>query len=120
MKLLVLAALIPRKPLILYISAQKRLVGELLAQENSEGEEISLYYLNRMMIPNVLKYSLIKKLCLDLVFSIHKIKHYFQAYVIHLFSKANLIKFVISKPILSDRLERWYLQFQELEIVYIP
>ncbi|XP_015077301.1 uncharacterized protein LOC107021202 [Solanum pennellii] len=34
--------------------------------------------------------------------------------------RANPIKFVMSKPVLSDRLARWYLQFQQFEIVYIP
>ncbi|XP_070031565.1 uncharacterized protein [Nicotiana tomentosiformis] len=95
-------------------------VGALLAQENSEGEENSLYYLSSMMTPNELNYSPIEKLCLALVFPIQKLKHYFQAHVIHLVSKANPIKFVMSKPILSDRLVRRYLQFQQFEILYIP
>ncbi|XP_015170845.1 uncharacterized protein [Solanum tuberosum] len=116
----VLAAPIPRKPLILYITAQERSVGALLAQENSEGKENSLYYLSRKMTPNELNYSLIEKLCLALVFLIQKMKHYFQAHVVRLISRANPIKFVMSKPVLSDRLARWYLQFQQFEIVYIP
>ncbi|XP_070021985.1 uncharacterized protein [Nicotiana sylvestris] len=120
MKPPVLAAPIPRKPLILYIAAQERSVGALLAQENSEGKENSLYYLSRMMTPNELNYSQIEKLYLELVFSIQKVKHYFQAHVVRLVSKANPIKFVRSKPGLSDRLARWYLQFQQFEILYIP
>ncbi|XP_015158987.1 uncharacterized protein [Solanum tuberosum] len=56
---------------------------------------------------------------LALVFSIQKMKHYFRAHVVHLISRANPIKFVMSKPVLSDRLARWYLQFQQFEIVYI-
>ncbi|XP_055824935.1 uncharacterized protein LOC129893428 [Solanum dulcamara] len=116
----VLAATIPGKPLILYIAAQERSVGALLAQENSEGKENSLYYLSRMMISNELNYLPIKKLCLALVFSIQKMKHYFQAHIVRLVSRENPIKFVISKPVLSDRLSRWYLQFQKFEIVYIP
>ncbi|XP_049356393.1 uncharacterized protein LOC125821006 [Solanum verrucosum] len=116
----VLAAPVPGKPLILYISAQERSVGALLAQENGKGKENSLYYLSRMMTPNELKYSPIEKLCLALVFSIQKMKHYFQAHVVRLISKANPIKFVMSKPVLNDRLARWYLQFQQFEIVYVP
>ncbi|KAH0685749.1 hypothetical protein KY285_019065 [Solanum tuberosum] len=108
----VLAAPVPGKPLILYISAQERSVGALLAQENGKGKENSLYYLSRMMTPNELKYSPIEKLCLALVFSILKMKHYFQAHVVRIISKANPIKFVMSKPVLNDRLARWYLQFQ--------
>ncbi|XP_070005688.1 uncharacterized protein [Nicotiana sylvestris] len=72
------------------------------------------------MTPNELNYSPIEKLCLALVFSIQKLKHYFQAHVVCLVSKANSIKFVMSKPVLSDRLERWYLQLQQFEILYIP
>ncbi|XP_070036138.1 uncharacterized protein [Nicotiana tomentosiformis] len=101
MKPLILAAPILGKPLILYISAQERSVGALLAQENSEGKENSLYYLSRMMTANKLNYSPIEKLCLALVFSIQKLKHYFQAHGVRLVSKANPIKFVMSKSILN-------------------
>ncbi|XP_060200307.1 uncharacterized protein LOC132628548 [Lycium barbarum] len=120
MKPPVLVAPVPGKPLILYISAQERSVGALLAQENSEGKENSLYYLSRMMTPNELNYAPIEKLCLALVFWIQKLKHYFQAHSVNLISRANPIKFVMSKPVLSDRLARWYLQFQQFEITYIP
>ncbi|XP_059281023.1 uncharacterized protein LOC132034657 [Lycium ferocissimum] len=72
------------------------------------------------MTPNELNYTPIEKLCLALVFSIQKLKHYFQAHSVHLISRANPIKFVMSKPVLSDRLARWYLQFQQFEITYIP
>ncbi|XP_049371138.1 uncharacterized protein LOC125836102 [Solanum verrucosum] len=105
-KPLVLAAPIPGKPLILYIAAQERSVGALLAQKNSEGKENSLYYLSRTMTPNELNYLPFEKLCLALVFSIQKMKHYFQAHVVRLISRANPIKFVMSKPVLSDRLAR--------------
>ncbi|XP_070036923.1 uncharacterized protein [Nicotiana tomentosiformis] len=72
------------------------------------------------MTPNKLNYSPIEKLCLALVFSIQKLKHYFQAHVVCLVSKANPIKFVMSKPVLSDRLARWYLKLQQFKILYIP
>ncbi|KAF3658802.1 putative TMV resistance protein N-like [Capsicum annuum] len=93
----VLAAPIPEKPLILYIVAQERLVGALLAQENSEGKENSLYYLSRMMTPNELNYSPIEKFGLPLAFSIQKMKHHFQAHVVRLVSRVNPIKFIMSK-----------------------
>ncbi|CAL2256407.1 unnamed protein product [Prunus armeniaca] len=40
-----LGAPIPGKPLILYIAAQKRSIGALLAQENESHKEQALYYL---------------------------------------------------------------------------
>ena len=37
-----------------------------------------------------------------------------------LVSRANPIKFLMSKIVLSDRLVIWYLQFQQFNIVYVP
>ncbi|KAK4383508.1 hypothetical protein Sango_2768500 [Sesamum angolense] len=39
---------------------------------------------------------------------------------IHLVSNANPLKYVMAKPVLSDRLARWYLQLQQFEITYVP
>ena len=97
MKPPVLGAPIPGRPLILYIAAQERSMGALLAQENNNGKENSLYYLSRTMTLNELKYSPIEKLCLALVFVIQKLKHYFQAHTIHLVSRSIPLKYVMSK-----------------------
>ncbi|KAL0458570.1 UNVERIFIED_CONTAM: hypothetical protein Slati_0484200 [Sesamum latifolium] len=120
MKPPVLVASVHGRPLILYVAAQERSVGILLAQKNDEGKENSLYYLSRTMTPNELKYSPIEKLCLALIFAIQKLKHYFQSHSIHLVSKAYPLKYVMTKPVLSDRLARWYLQLQQFEITYVP
>ncbi|KAL0313707.1 UNVERIFIED_CONTAM: hypothetical protein Scaly_2908800 [Sesamum calycinum] len=72
------------------------------------------------MTPNEVKYSPIKMLCLTLIFSIQKLKHYFQSHSIHLVSNANPLKYVMAKPVLLDRLARWYLQLQQFEITYVP
>ncbi|KAL0313481.1 UNVERIFIED_CONTAM: Transposon Tf2-12 polyprotein [Sesamum radiatum] len=102
MKPPILVAPVHGRPLILYVAAQERSVGILLAQKNDEGMENALYYLSRTMTPNELKYSPIKKLCLALMFAIKKLKHYFQSHSIHLVSKANPLKYVMTKPVLSD------------------
>ncbi|KAL0405375.1 UNVERIFIED_CONTAM: Ribonuclease HI [Sesamum latifolium] len=120
MKPPILVAPVQGRPLILYVAAQERSVGILLAQKNNEGKENALYYLSRTMTPNKLKYSPIEKLCLALIFAIQKLKHYFQSHSIHLVSKANPLKYVMIKPVLSDRLARWYLQLQQFEITYVP
>ncbi|KAI3453509.1 hypothetical protein Pfo_010172 [Paulownia fortunei] len=102
MKPSVLVAPMPRHPLILYIAAH------------------ALYYLSRIITPNELNYSSIEKICLTLIFTIQKLNHYFQAHTIRLILKANSLKYVMTRPILSDRLARWYLQLQQFEIIYIP
>ncbi|XP_057461067.1 uncharacterized protein LOC130751463 [Actinidia eriantha] len=115
----VLVAPIPGRPLVLYIAAQERSVGALLAQENDEGKENALYYLSRMMTHCELNYSPIEKMCLALVFVVQKLRHYFQAHTVHLVSKANSVKYIMTKPVLSDRLARWSLLLQEFEIIYV-
>ncbi|XP_019155172.1 PREDICTED: uncharacterized protein LOC109152045 [Ipomoea nil] len=120
MKPPVLTAPIPGRSLILYIPTQESSVGVLLAQENNKGKGNALYYLSRMMTSNELKYLPIEKLCLALVFAIRKLKHYFEAHTIRLVSRANPVKYVMAQVVLSDRLARWYLLFQQLEITYVP
>ncbi|KAL0418920.1 UNVERIFIED_CONTAM: hypothetical protein Sradi_1305500 [Sesamum radiatum] len=106
MKPPILVTPVPGHPLILYVAAQERSVGILLAQKTDDGKENALYYLSKAVKPNELKYSPIEKLCLALIFSIWKLKHYFQSHSIHLVSKANPLKYVMAKPVLSDRLLR--------------
>ncbi|KAL0405634.1 UNVERIFIED_CONTAM: hypothetical protein Slati_3877300 [Sesamum latifolium] len=112
MKLPVLVVPVHERPLILYVASQEHSIGILLAQKNDEGNENALYYLSRTMTPNELKYSSIEKLCLALIFAIQKLKHYFQSHSIYLVSKVNPLKYVMTKPVLSDRFARWYLQLQ--------
>ena len=115
-----LGASVQGKPLILYIAAQDRSLGALLAQENEEGKERAIYYLSRCLTEIELKYSPIEKMCLALFFSINKMRHYFQAYTVHLISCADLIKYIMSKPVLSGHLARWSVVFNQYEIIYIP
>jgi len=77
----VLAALIPSKPLTLYIAAQDRSLGALCAQENKQGKERALYYLNRTLVGTELHYSPIEKMCLALMFTV-QLRHYMQAHMV--------------------------------------
>ena len=117
---LVLGAPTPGKPLILYVAAQEESLGALLAQENEEHKEKSLYYLSSRLTLTELKYSPIEKTCLALVFASQKLRHYFLAHTIHLVARADPIKYVMSKPVLSGRLARWSILFNEFEIIYVP
>ncbi|KAL0461135.1 UNVERIFIED_CONTAM: hypothetical protein Slati_0001100 [Sesamum latifolium] len=80
----VLGAPTPGKPLILYIAAQERSIGALMAQENEEGKEKALYYLSRTLTENELKHSPLRK------------------------------------PVLSRRLAKLSIVFNQYEIEYVP
>ena len=71
----VLKAPTPGRPLILYITAQEKSLEALLAQQNDEGKENSFYYLSRTLNGAKLKYSLIEKICLVLIFVVKKLRH---------------------------------------------
>ena len=116
----VLGAPMPGRPLILYITAQESSVEAVLAQENESQKEGALYYLSRTLTCAELNYSPIEKMCLALVFAIQKLRHYMHACTIHLVAKADLVKYVMSKPVFTGRLDKWALLLNQYEIIYIP
>ncbi|KAL4010597.1 hypothetical protein IC575_030098 [Cucumis melo] len=108
------------KPLILYIATQETSLGALLAQENDKGKECALYYLSRTLTGAELNYSLIEKMRLALFFTIDKHRHYMQAFTIHLVAKADPVKYILSRQVISERLAKWAIILQQYYIVYIP
>ena len=116
----VLGAPMLGNPLILYIVAHERSLGALLAQENEEGKEQALYYLSRTLIGVELNYTPVEKICLALLYAIKKLRHYFESYTIKLISRVDPVKFVITRHVLSGRLARWSILFNQYEITYTP
>ncbi|XP_058202996.1 uncharacterized protein LOC131317464 [Rhododendron vialii] len=121
----VLGAPISEKPLILYIAAQEESLGAMLVQNDEENKERALYYLSRRLTKNELMYSPIEKMCLALVFSSQKLRHYFQAHTIHLVAKADpkalkgqaLANFLADHPISAD----WEIseEFPDEDVLFI-
>ncbi|KAA0050334.1 uncharacterized protein E6C27_scaffold88G00600 [Cucumis melo var. makuwa] len=116
----VLSAPATEKPLILYIAAQETSLGALIAQENDKGKECALYYLSRTLTGAELNYSPIEKMCLALFFAIDKLRHYMQAFTIHLVAKSDPVKYILSRPVILGRLAKWAIILQQYDIVYIP
>ena len=116
----VLSALIPGKPLVLYIVTQEKSLGALMVQENEERKEGALYYLSQTLNEAELNYSPIEKMCLALFFSIDKLEHYMQAYTVHLITKTNLIKYVLSRLVVSGHIARWAVLLQQYDLTYVP
>jgi len=61
----------------------------LLAQNNDQGQEQTIYYQSRTMIRAEHQYNLVEKDCLVLVFTIQKIQYYLVGQTIHVISKIN-------------------------------
>jgi len=109
----------PGKPLLLYIAAQERSLGALCAQENSEGNKRAFYYLSRTLVGAKLNYSPIEKMCLALMFAVQKLRHYIQAHTVYVISKANPIKYILSRPVLYGRLAKWVVILELYDLVHV-
>ena len=64
------------------------------------------------------RYSPIEKLCLCLYFCCTKLRHYLLSAECTVVSKANVIKHMLSMPILNDRMGRWILALSEFDLRY--
>ena len=91
-----------------------------MAQENESHKERALYYLSRTLTGPELNYTPIEKTCLSLVFAIQKLRHYMQAFTVHLIARADPVRYVMSKPVLTGRLAKWALLLNQYEIIYTP
>lgn len=112
----VLAAPIQGKLLILHITAQEYSLGAMLAQVNHEGKENALCHLSRMMVGGKINYSPIEKICLALIFTIKKLRHYMMARIIHLISRAYPLKYIMSGPVFSGQLRNGHYSCQNLTL----
>jgi hypothetical protein len=105
------------KPFKLYISADNLTIGSALMQE-FEGKERVVFYLSRRLLDLETRYSSIEKLCLCLYFSCTKLRHYLLSTECMVVPKVDVIKHMLSMPILSGRLGKWMLALSEFDLRY--
>ncbi|XP_074266119.1 uncharacterized protein LOC141588585 [Silene latifolia] len=111
---------IPESHLSSTSQRQERSPGAMCAQEIEDRKERALYYLSRTLVGAELNYLPIEKICLALVFAIQKLRHYMQAHTIHVVSKADPIKYILSRPVLSGRLAKWAMLLKQYDLVFVP
>ncbi|CAL9012200.1 unnamed protein product, partial [Prunus brigantina] len=115
--------LIPPKrgrPLKLYILAAENSIRSLLAQDNDEKKEQAVYYLSRILTATERKYSPVEKLCLALYFIATKLMHYMLPSVVHIIAKTDLIKYMLTRPIIRGRIGKWTMALAEFTFRYVP
>ncbi|XP_020417993.1 uncharacterized protein LOC109948703 [Prunus persica] len=108
------------RPLKLYVSASEVSIGSLLVQDNKEGKEQAVYNLSRTLTGVERKYSAIERLCLALYFTAVKLRHYMLPFTIHIIAKTDLIKYMLTRPMLRSRIEKWTLALAEFAFRYVP
>ncbi|CAL2246496.1 unnamed protein product [Prunus armeniaca] len=107
------------KLLRLYISALEGSIGCLLAQNNEFEGEQAVHYLSRTLNMAELNYSPIEKLCLALYFAATKLRHYMLPSVVQIISKTDLIKYMLTRPIIRGRIGKWTMALSEFTFQYV-
>ncbi|CAN6583621.1 unnamed protein product [Malus baccata var. baccata] len=95
-------------------------IGSLLAQNNEGGKEQAVYYLSRILTEVETRYSPVERLCLALYFTASKLRHYMLPYHVHIIAKTDVIKYMLSKPMLTGRIGKWILALSEFSFQYVP
>jgi hypothetical protein len=103
----------------LYISAQERVIGAALTQEDG-GKEYVVVYISRRLLDAETRYSLVEKLCLSLYYSCMKFRHYLLMNTCMVICQHDIIKCMLQKQILSGRLGKWAYALMEYDLKYKP
>ena len=94
----VLVAPTSGKPFLLYVKAMDHSLGVLLAQKDDNGHEQAIYYSSRTLIGAESRYNPIEMECLALIFAIQKTRHYLVGQIIHVISRVNPLRLLMTKP----------------------
>ena len=119
-KPLVLMPPLKARSLKLYLLVAKESIGCLLAQNNVEGHEQAVYYLSRVLNSTETRYTPIEKLCLALYFSCKKLRHYLIKSRVYVVSQMDLMKYMLSRPLITGRIGKWSLALSKFTLVYFP
>ena len=107
------------KPLKLYLATNNEAVGALIAQEDQQWADQSIYYVSWMLKDAKTRYSRAEKACHSLIYAAKRLRHYFLAHTIYLMTKSHPIRSLLRRSVLSRRLAQWLLQLSEFEIILI-
>src|SRR6185503_17807473 len=79
-----------------------------------------VFYLSRCMLDAETRYPEIEKLCLCLFFTCTKLRHILLSAEIIVICKSDVIKHMLSAPVLKGRLGKWMFALSEFDIQYQP
>jgi hypothetical protein len=105
------------KPFKLYVAADTQTIGSALIQR-FEGKEQIVAYLSRKLLDPEIRYSAAEKLCLCVYYSCTKFRHYLSNAECIVYSKFDVIKGMLSMPILNGRIGKWILALSEFELKF--
>ncbi|XP_077221634.1 uncharacterized protein LOC143855402 [Tasmannia lanceolata] len=116
----VLSPVIHGQPLLLYLSITDTAMGCMLAEQDAGSKkEKPIYYISKKMLEYEMKYNILEKTCLVLVWATQRLRHYLLSNKVLLLSRMDPLKYLFEKPALTERTSRWLLLLSECDITYV-
>ena len=108
-----------RRLFLLYLLVSNMALGCMLAQHDDSGNERAIYYLSKRMLEYEIRYVMIERFCLALVWATRRLRHYMTEYSVHLISRLDPLRYLFDRSNLVGRLVRWLILLAEFDIQYI-
>jgi hypothetical protein len=103
----------------IYLSVGDTSIASVVVQVY-DGKEKVVFYLSRRMLDTKTRYPEIEKLCLCLFFTCTKLRHILLSTEVIVICKSDVIKHMLSAPVLKGRLGKWMFALLEFDIWYQP
>ncbi|KAK1652250.1 hypothetical protein QYE76_070055 [Lolium multiflorum] len=107
------------RPFYIYLSVADTSIASVVVQVY-DGLERVAFYLSRRMLDAETRYPEIEKLCLCLFFTCTKLHHILLSAEIVIICKSDVIKHMLSAPVLKGRLGKWMFALSEFDLRYQP
>ncbi|XP_077215716.1 uncharacterized protein LOC143850343 [Tasmannia lanceolata] len=88
-------------------------------QDSGSKKERPVYYISKKMLEYEVKYTILEKTCLALVWATQRLRHYLLSSKVLLLSRMDPLKYLFEKPALTGRTARWLLLLSEFDITYV-
>ena len=102
-------------PFYVYLSIGDTSIASMLVQKHDRQERV-VFYLSRRMLDAETRYPEIEKLCLYLFFTCTKLHHILLLAETIVICKSDVIKHMLSAPVLKGRLGKWMFALSEFDI----
>jgi hypothetical protein len=107
------------RPFYVYLSVGDTSIASVVIQVHDDKERV-VFYLSRRMLDWEIRYPDIEKLCLCLFFTCTKLRHLLLSAETIVIYKSDVIKHMLSAPVLKGRLGKWMFALSEFNIRYQP
>ena len=102
----------------MYMALEEEAIGAMIAQADEAGVEHAVYYLSKKLLPYEIKYYIVQKTCLAVIWATRKLRHYFQSYQVEVVAKVDPLRHLYEAPVLIGKLAKCLVLLTEFDIIY--